>query len=171
MSDHTSGDDLQYTLTFTNSGPAGATGATRVCDCTPSIYAELRLCNNLPCASSGTLPMCFTFSSLPTLPLQNNAILLPPGYVYYISWPICYDQLECTTHLYGGLVLNDHFIEESMCNVSCSSPHLQQSTLVGSALIEARTSHNALALFFSAHQAINVCTASLKIMTVGKLPI
>lgn len=155
-------------------GPTGATGPigpTGVCDCSPNIYAQLKLCNSLLCTSSGTLPMCFTLSSTPNLSLRDNAILLIPGYLYYISWSICYDQLEYNNNLYAGLTLNGHFIEESMNSVSFSTHHPQQSTLAGSALVEAQASNNLLSLFFSAYKAINICTASLKIMAIARLSV
>lgn len=81
-------------------------------------------------------------------------------YLYYISWSICYDQLEYTTSLYAGLALNGHLIEESISSVSFSIHHPQHSTLVGSALVQVRASNHALSLFFSAHKPINICTAS-----------
>ncbi|MEG2841078.1 MAG: hypothetical protein RR886_07010 [Cellulosilyticaceae bacterium] len=152
-------------------GSIGATGPAGKCECNTEIYGQFVLAKRIECTIKGSIPFIGSLTGFKPLTVNSDKIELYPNYVYYMSWSMAVQLYKGENQLKAGLWFNNKLVPESINQSEWNLYDQQQITLTGSAIIETSSIQDYVSLQYSSfsYGYIDICEASLKVITVAKL--
>ena len=158
-------------------GPRGATGPTGICDvsvCCKSmniIYGQFILSCDMKICKTCKIILYESYSNNDNLKLNynNNAIILPTGYSYFISWSITVCIKQDRYALRAGMLYFDKFILGSISRVSGRIEPDSCITMNGSCIFKypSDVSFISLALENDLNESVYVIGASISIISLN----
>lgn len=152
-------------------GSVGATGPMGKCECSTEIYGQFILSKRIICTSIGRVALKCSLTGTMPLRVDRKKIYLYAGYVYYVSWSVQSILYEGDNALKVGLFFNNSLVKESINEIDIFLNRVQKMTLTGSAIINMDHTADYISLEYDTCdcRAIDICNASVKIITVAKI--